>query len=173
MLDPTLLIIRGLLGIVIGVLAFLWPGLTIVVLVAIFAFYAMFDGAVNLVMGLTGRRGKWWAVALEGLVGIGAGVITFFWPGITALALIFFIASWAIVTGLLEIAAAIRLRHEITGEWLLMLSGLLSIVFGVLAFAFPGAGAVGIAWIFGFYALTSGIVLVSLGVRLRSRPVEV
>jgi uncharacterized membrane protein HdeD (DUF308 family) len=173
MLDPTFLIIRGLLGIVIGVLAFAWPGLTIIALVGIFALYAFIDGAANLVMGLAGRRGKWWAVALEGLVGIAAGVVTFFWPGITALALIFFIASWAIVTGLLEIVAAIRLRHEISGEWLLMLSGLLSIAFGVLTFASPGAGAVGIAWILGFYAIASGIVLVSLGVRLRSRLVEV
>jgi uncharacterized membrane protein HdeD (DUF308 family) len=169
MIEPTFLILRGVIGIVAGVLAFVWPGLTIAVLVGIFALYALIDGVMNLAMGLSARRGRSWALVIQGLFGIAAGVMTFLWPAITALALILFIGAWAIVTGAFEIVAAIRLRREITGEWLLMLSGVLSIVFGVLVFAFPGAGAVGIAWVLGAYAMASGIVLVSLGIRLRTR----
>jgi uncharacterized membrane protein HdeD (DUF308 family) len=95
-------------------------------------------------------------------------VLTFLWPAMTALALIFFIGAWAVVTGIIEVAAAIKLRKEISGEWLLALSGLLSIAFGVLVLAFPFAGAVGISWVLGSYAMMGGIILIALGVRLRS-----
>ena len=170
MLGSTFLIIRGVVGIVVGVLAFLWPGLTIAVLVGIFALYALIDGVTNLILGMarSSRYGRSWALIVEGLVGIAAGVLTFFWPGITALALVWFIAAWAVVTGVFEIAAAIRLRRVLTGEWLLMVSGLLSIVFGGLVFAFPAAGAVGIAWVLGAYAAATGAILIVLGIRLRS-----
>ena len=100
--------------------------------------------------------------------GIAAGVMTFLWPVVTAFVLVIFIGAWAIVTGLFEIVAAIRLRKVITGEWLLALSGVLSVAFGVLVFAFPGAGAVGIAWILGIYTAAAGMVLVALGIRMRS-----
>jgi uncharacterized membrane protein HdeD (DUF308 family) len=171
MLNPSILILRGIIGIVVGVLAFAWPGVTIALLVAIFALYAFIDGITNLVLGLTRtpRHSRSWFLVLEGIVGIAIGVMTFMWPGITALALVFFIAAWAVVTGVFEIAAAIRLRRVITGEWLLVLSGILSLVFGVLVFAFPGAGAVGIAWVLGAYAMATGVVLVVLGARLRTR----
>jgi len=121
-------------------------------------------------LGLTKTRthGRSWATALQGVVGIAAGVLTFMWPGVTALALVIFIGAWAIVTGIFEIAAAIRLRKVIRGEWLLALSGILSVIFGVLVFAFPGAGAVGIAWILGAYSAAAGIILIALGIRLRS-----
>jgi len=170
MLGSSYLIIRGIVGIVVGILAFLWPGLTIAVLVGIFALYAFIDGVANLILGLTHspRHGRSWALVLEGIVGIAVGVVTFLWPGITALALVWFIAAWAIITGVFEIAAAIRLRRVIAGEWLLALSGVLSLIFGVLVFAFPAAGAVSIAWLFGAYAAATGVILVVLGVRLRS-----
>jgi uncharacterized membrane protein HdeD (DUF308 family) len=100
---------------------------------------------------------------------VAAGVVTFLWPGITALLLIWFIAAWGIVTGILEIAAAIRLRRVISGEWMLALTGILSIVFGILVFAFPRAGAIGISWILGAYAGAAGLLLIALGIRLRSR----
>jgi uncharacterized membrane protein HdeD (DUF308 family) len=175
MVGSTFLIVRGLFGIVIGVLSFLWPGLTIAVLVGLFAAFAFIDGLTNVIQGLTGSTGheRTWVVVLQGLFGIAAGVMTFLWPGITALVLVMFIASWAIVTGVLEIVAAIRLRREIHGEWLLMLSGVLSIGFGVLVFAYPAAGAVSIAWILGAYAVASGAVLVALGISLRSRRIAV
>jgi uncharacterized membrane protein HdeD (DUF308 family) len=107
---------------------------------------------------------------LQGIVGIAAGVLTFIWPGVTALVLILFIGAWAIVTGALEIAAAIRLRRVIHGEWLLGFSGLVSIIFGILVLAFPAAGAVGISWILGAYTAAAGFILIALGIRLRTAP---
>jgi uncharacterized membrane protein HdeD (DUF308 family) len=166
----TLLLIRGIVGVVIGIVAFLLPGVTIAALVVIFGIYAFIDGATNLMWGITRRaaQGRAWVHALQGVVGIAAGVLTFIWPGVTALALIMFIGAWAIVTGAIEVAAAIKLRKEISGEWLLALSGLLSIAFGLLVLTFPFAGAVSISWVLGSYAMIGGVVLIALGVRLRS-----
>jgi uncharacterized membrane protein HdeD (DUF308 family) len=165
----SLLIIRGIVGVVIAIVAFAWPGVTIAALVVIFGAYALIDGVMNVMLGVTrSAGGRSWMHALQGVVGIGAGLLTFIWPGVTALVLIFFIASWAIVTGVIEVAAAIKLRKEITGEWLLALSGLLSIAFGALVFAFPFAGAVGISWVLGTYAMVGGVLLIALGVKLRS-----
>jgi uncharacterized membrane protein HdeD (DUF308 family) len=174
-MQGSFLIIRGIVGIVMGLLAFLWPGVTIAVLVGIFALYAFIDGVTNLILGImpSTRQGRSWPLLLEGLVGIAAGILTIAWPGVTALALIWFIAAWAIVTGVFEIAAAIRLRRVVTGEWLLVLSGVLSVIFGVFVFAFPAAGALGIAWGLGAYAAATGVVLVALGIRLRSHVVVV
>lgn len=170
-MDPSsLLLIRGIVGVAIGMLAILWPAITIAVLVGIFAVYALIDGIMNLIIGLdrSAVQGRSWAHIVQGILGIVAAVLTFVWPGITALVLVLFIGSWAILTGVLEIVAAIRLRKVITGEWLLALSGLLSVAFGVLVLAFPGAGAIGIAFILGAYAAAAGVVLIALGVRLRT-----
>jgi uncharacterized membrane protein HdeD (DUF308 family) len=166
----SLLIIRGLVGVAIGILAVSWPGITIAVLVGVFGLYAILDGLTNLVLGLRRTRGqdRSWAHAVQGVIGIAAGVLTFLWPGVTALALVLFIGAWAIMTGVFEIIAAIRLRRYISGEWLLALSGVMSLAFGVLVFAFPGAGAVSIAWLLGIYAAAGGLVLIMLGLRLRS-----
>jgi uncharacterized membrane protein HdeD (DUF308 family) len=164
------LIVRGVASFVVGVLAFLWPGITLVVLVGMFAAYALVDGFANLFMGLshTPGQGRSWALVAQGVLGIAAGVLTLVWPGGTAIALIFFIGAWAIVTGVFEVAAAIQLRRVIQGEWLLALSGLLSILFGFVMFAFPGAGALAIAWMLGAYTAAAGVVLIALGLRLRS-----
>jgi uncharacterized membrane protein HdeD (DUF308 family) len=169
------LIVRGVISFVVGILAFLWPGITIAVLVGIFAAYAIIDGVTNLFMGFShtpGQGGSWVQVA-QGVLGIAAGVLTLIWPGLTALALIFFIGAWAVVTGAFEVAAAIRLRKVIEGEWLLALSGALSVLFGLVIFAFPGAGALAIAWMLGAYTAAAGVVLIALGIRLRTvdRPV--
>jgi uncharacterized membrane protein HdeD (DUF308 family) len=166
----SLLIVRGIVGLLIGLLAVAWPGITLAVLVGIFAVYAMLDGVTNLVLGLTRTptHGRSSAQAVQGVVGIAAGVLTFMWPIVTAFALVLFIGAWAVVTGIFEIAAAIRLRRTITGEWLLALSGVMSVLFGVLVLVFPGAGAVGIAWVLGVYAAAAGLVLITLGIRLRS-----
>ena len=174
-MDPSsLLLIRGLVGVAIGILAVAWPGLTIAVLVSVFGLYAILDGITNLVLGLTRShgQGRSWAHAFQGVVGILAGGLTFLWPGVTALALVFFIGAWAIVTGTFEIIAAIRLRRYIKGEWLLALSGAMSLLFGVLVLAFPGVGAVSIAWLLGIYAAVAGLVLITLGLRLRSAMVH-
>jgi uncharacterized membrane protein HdeD (DUF308 family) len=165
------LIIRGIVGLIIGLVSFTWPGLTIAVLVAIFGLFALIDGFTNIVLGLTHtpEHGRSWAHLLQGLVGVAAGIVTFVWPGITTLALIWVIAAWAIITGVLEIIAAVRLRRIVPGEWMLALAGILSLIFGFLVFAYPTAGAVGIAWVLGVYAGLAGIVLIVLGIRLRSR----
>jgi len=166
----TFLLVRGIVGIVIGVVAFAWPGVTIAALVVIFGVYALIDGITNLILGVTrtSTHGRSWAHALQGLVGIAAGVLTFIWPVVTAFALVVFIGAWAMVTGIFEVVAAIRLRKVIEGEWMLALSGVMSLVFGFLVFAFPGAAAVGISWALGAYAAVAGVVLIVLGVRLRS-----
>ena len=167
----SFMLIRGIASIVIGILAIAWPGMTIAVLVGIFGVYAIVDGITNLFIGFSRARAddRSWAHVAQGLVGIGAGVLAFVWPGVTALALVFFIAAWAVVTGVFEIVAAIRLRKVIKGEWLLALSGALSVAFGLFVFAFPGAGAVGIAFVLGTYAVAAGLILVMLGLRIRSR----
>jgi uncharacterized membrane protein HdeD (DUF308 family) len=162
-------LVRGALAILFGLGAFFWPAITLAALVVLFGAFAFADGFMTLVAAIQGRAAipHWWLYLLEGLAGIGAGVLTFFWPGITAVVLLAFIAAWAIVTGVLEIAAAIRLRKEIEGEWALALSGALSIGFGLILMARPGAGALAVVWLIGAYAVAFGIVMVLLSFRLR------
>jgi uncharacterized membrane protein HdeD (DUF308 family) len=161
---------RGLLAVFFGILALLWPGLTLAALVFLFGAYALVDGVFALVVGV---RSKWWSVALMGVLGVVAGIVTFLFPGLTALSLLYLIAAWAIVRGVFEIVAAIRLRREITNEWLLILSGIASIAFGVLLFLFPGAGALSVVWVIGAFALWLGILLLFLAFRLKKLPERV
>ncbi len=165
-----LVLLRGIAAVVFGLTAFLWPGLTFVVLVLAFGAYVLIDGVFTLISGLMriGNSSRWWVFVLEGLVSIGVGILTFVWPGVTGLALLYLIAAWAIVTGGLEVAAAIRLRREIDNEWLLGLSGVASIVLGVLLVFQPAAGSVAVIWMIGAYALIFGILLIALSFRLRS-----
>ena len=168
----TVLLIRGIVGIAAGTLAMFWPGLTLAFLVALFGVYAFIDGITNVAIGLTRTPGhdRSAATLIQGLVGVAAGVLAFMWPNITLLALLFWIAAWGVVTGVFELVAAVRLRRLIEGEWLLAFSGTLSIALGVLLFARPAIGALGLAWALGAYAVATGIVLVGLGIRLRTMP---
>jgi uncharacterized membrane protein HdeD (DUF308 family) len=161
-------------GIVFGILAFVVPVVTLAALVLLFGAYALVDGIFNIVAAATGGRGArpWWALLLAGLAGIGAGLVTFFMPGLTALALAYLIGIWAIATGVLEIVAAVRLRKEIRNEWLLGLSGALAVAFGALLLFAPGAGALAMVLWIGAYALVYGALLVFLGFRLRGRRPE-
>jgi uncharacterized membrane protein HdeD (DUF308 family) len=127
------------------------------------------DGISAVTASVTHRaeHDRWWVLLLEGLVGIAAGILTFFYPGVTALVLIYFIAAWAILTGILEIVAAVRLRREIKGEWLLVFGGVLSVLFGIVAMIFPSVGAVAVVWIIAFYAIVFGALLITLGLRVQ------
>ena len=164
--------LRGVFAIIFGVLALIWPGLTLFVLIAMFGAYALVDGIFAVIAGIAsyGRNERWWAVLLEGVAGIILGVMTFLWPGTTALVLVYFIAAWALITGVFEIAAAIRLRKEIEGEWMMVLSGILSIIFGLFLVVAPGAGALGLTLVIGAYAIVFGILLLILAFRLRKLP---
>jgi uncharacterized membrane protein HdeD (DUF308 family) len=145
------------------------PQASLAALVLLFGVYALVDGALAVATAIAAPGGseQRWLVALWGLVGIGAGVITFLAPDVTALALLFYIAIWAVATGVLQIAAAIRLRREIEGEWILGLAGLASVVFGVVLVAKPGAGALAVLWIIATYAVVFGILLVILAFKAR------
>ena len=132
--------LRGVFAIVFGVLAFLWPAIALTTLVLLFGIYALADGIFAVYTAVTHKIGaqRWWML-FAGIAGIVAGVLTFTWPGITALTLLYLIAAWAIVTGIFEILAAIELRKELSHEWLLILSGIVSVAFGILVTANPGA----------------------------------
>ncbi|MCX6047254.1 MAG: HdeD family acid-resistance protein [Chloroflexi bacterium] len=160
-----LLAIRGIAAILFGIGAFLWPGLTLSVLILLVGAYALVDGLFALIAGVGARR---WLMALEGLAGIILGVLTFVWPGITAFALLYFITTWSIITGIFEIAAAVQLRKAIDNEWMLILSGILSLLFGVILIVYPSTGALSLIWLIGAYAVLFGIVTLGLAFRLRS-----
>jgi len=164
-----LLLVRGLVAIVFGVLTWFQPGISLAALVLLFGAYSMADGILALWTAIAGRKDHehWWVLLLEGLLGVGIGVLTFIAPNVTALALLFYIAIWAIATGVLEIVAAIRLRKEIQGECLLILAGLASVVFGILLMAQPGAGALALLWLIASYAIVFGVVLVILAFKAR------
>src|SRR5215510_16341934 len=143
------LVLRGIAAIAFGILAFVWPHITLAALVFLWGAYALVDGVVAIIGGIKSHteNRRWWVLLIEGILSFAAGVFAFFAPGLTALALLFLIAAWAIVTGGFEIGAAIQLRKYIKGEWLLALAGVASVVFGVLLFLNPGAGALAVVWL--------------------------
>jgi len=163
-----LVVLRGVFAVLFALAAFFWPALSWLVLVTIFGIYAIVDGIVAVASGLSRtKQARWWAFLLEGLVSIAVGVAALIWPGLASFAIIILIANWAILTGIFEIVAAIRLRHEISNEWLLVFGGVLSIALGILLFIQPAAAMIAITWTLGAYALFFGVLLISLGIRLR------
>ena len=167
------LALRGVLAVLFGLFAFLVPGITLLSLVLLFGAYVLLDGIFDLVAA-TRSPSHHWALVLEGIVGIIAGILTFLWPGISAMVLLYLIAFWAIFTGVLEIIAGIRLRQVLTDEIWLILMGVLSLLFGLFILIFPSAGALAVVYWIGAYALLFGIMLLALAFRLRSfRHVEV
>lgn len=163
------LALRGVLAILFGIMAIVWPGLTLATLILLFGAYALVDGVFAVVNGISsyGERKRWWVTVLEGLAGIVVGIVTFLWPDLTALTLLTIIGVWAIFTGVMEIVGAIQLRKVIEGEWLYILSGIASVIFGVLVILFPGAGALSLTWLIGLYALIFGVMFIILAFRLR------
>jgi uncharacterized membrane protein HdeD (DUF308 family) len=163
------LALRGVAAILFGAVAFLAPGFTLVWLVLLFGAYALLDGVLAIVAGIRAaeRHERWWPFALEGLANLAVGVITFIMPAATAFVLVWFVAVWAILTGGLRISAAIRLRKEIRGEWLLIVNGALSVLLGLFIIVRPIAGLVSLVWFVGAYATVYGIILLALALRLR------
>lgn len=164
------LVLRGLAAIAFGVLAFVWPHITLTALVFLWGAYALVDGAFAIAAGVKshGDNKRWWVLLLEGILGVAAGLVAFLVPGITALALLILIAAWAMVTGAFEIAAAIQLRKHIKGEWLLALAGVASVLFALALLFNPAAGALALVWLIGAYSIVFGVLLIVLGVRLHS-----
>src|SRR5262245_8566155 len=162
--------LRGAVAIVFGLLALFYPGVTLATLIMLFGAYALIDGIFMVVSAIANRKGepRWGTLLLGGLLGIAAGVVTWTWPGLTAAVLLAVIAAWAILMGVFEVAAAIRLRKQIEGEWALIFAGILSVAFGIFIVMRPRTGALAIVLWIGIYALISGIALLSLGFRLRN-----
>ncbi len=163
------LVLRGTIGVLIGLMAIVWPGITFAALVLLFGAYALLDGVISLTGAWRASQAhdRWGSLVFEGIAGILAAALVLFLPAITALALVYVIAAWACVTGIFEIVTAVRLRKHIAGEWLLALGGIASVIFGILLFAAPIAGALVLALWVGFYCLFFGALLLALGLRLR------
>jgi uncharacterized membrane protein HdeD (DUF308 family) len=164
-----MLLLRGIAAIAFGILVWLLPGISLAVLVLLFGAYALIDGILGVWVAIAGRKEHedWWVLFLAGLFGIVVGVITFIAPSLTAIALMFYIAIWAIATGVLEIVASIRLRKEIQGEWRLILGGLASVVFGVLLMAHPANGALVLLWLIAVFAIVFGVLQIVLAFKAR------
>lgn len=167
-----LLLLRGIAAIAFGVLAILWPAITLISLTLLWGVYTLVDGVLAIWAAISGRAGaamgapRWW-LAISGVVSILAGLAAFFWPGMTAVILVLFIGVWAVIIGVLTIWGAIQARKEIEGEWVLGLFGLLSIAFGLLLFFQPGAGALSLIWTIAGYSIVTGVLLIMLSFRVR------
>jgi uncharacterized membrane protein HdeD (DUF308 family) len=165
-------VLRGIAAIVFGVMAFAYPGLTLAVLVIFFGAWVLVDGIFRVVGAIAGRASDpdWGFHLIIGIAGIVIGLLTFHAPRITALALLIYIAAWALMIGASEIALAIKLRKEIKGEWFLILMGLASIIFAVLLLWNPVAGAAAVIWLIAWYAVVLGVLCIFFGFKLRSLP---
>lgn len=163
-------LLRGICAVIFGIVAFAWPGITLSALVLVFGIYAIADGVIAMAVGLSGDAigARWGQMVLLGILSVIAGLLTFVWPNITAVALLAVIAAWAIVRGIVEIYAAIKLRPVIEHDWLLILSGICSILFGALVFARPRAGALALLWVIGAYAIVYGVILIAFSFELHS-----
>lgn len=163
------LLLRGILAIVFGIMAFTWPGLTLYTLVILYAAYAAADGVLSLAAAIRGGGfvPRWWLV-LVGLIALAAAVAIFLYPGMSALILLIFVGWWAILRGIFEIVGAIQIRKEIDNEWWLVLGGLVSIAFGVFVLVRPGAGALAIIWLIAAYAIAAGLLYLAFAFRLKA-----
>ena len=163
-------LLRGLFWILFGIVLFARPGISLLSLTLALGVILFIDGVINVVNAISGRKehDDWWVLLLVGLAGIGIGLLTFYNPEATALAVVLYVAIWAIATGLLEIVAAVRLRKQIEGEFWLALAGIASVAFGVLLAARPGVGALTILWLIGVYAIAFGVILLLLAFKVRS-----
>jgi len=163
-------LLRGLIWMLFGIVTFMLPGPTLKVFTLLFGVFALADGFANIATAIGGRKVNedWWMLLLLGLAGVGVAALTFTHPDVTALVVLFWIAAWAIITGLLEVAVGIWLRKEIQGEFWLILAGLASIAFGAFLFARPAAGLISVIWVIAGYAFIFGLMLAIFAFRARS-----
>ena len=166
--------LRGAVAILFGVLAIALPGVTLGVLILLWGVYAIADGIFAIVSGVRAarRNERWGVLIVEGIFDIIAGVIAVFMPAAAAFAFAYLFAIWAVITGIIEVAAAVRLRREMEGEWLLGLTGVLSILLGLYVAVFPGLGLLGLVWTVGIYAIVFGIAMIVLSLRLRRHGID-
>src|SRR5450432_984594 len=157
-----LLAVRGLLSIILGLIVLFLPGIALLALVYVFAAYMLIDGIMAVVTSIRerGMLNRWGWILFEGVLGIVAGLIAFFYPGITALILLYLVAAWAIITGIMEIVTAFIIRDMVSWEWLLALAGVVSVLFGIILFIHPGAGLLSILWLVGVYSIIFGITFI-------------
>jgi len=163
------LVLRGVFALAFGMLALVWPDLTLLLLVSMYVAYTLLVGGVSVVGAVKARHidPKWWQLLLLGIVSIAAGVVALLFPALTALALVLLMGANALITGALDVAIAIRLRKVLKGHWVLALAGIASMVFGVLVFLFPDAGALALVWLISLYAVVTGVLLLSIGIGIR------
>jgi uncharacterized membrane protein HdeD (DUF308 family) len=164
------MVLRGIAAVLFGLAALLWPGMTLLVLLVIFALYALVDGLFAIVAGIRDTGGRRWLLLAEGVLGLLAGLVVLFWPGETALVLVYVISAWAILTGLLKVIMAISFRRQVENWWLMGLGGALSVLFGGILGFLPGAGLLTLVWLVGIYALILGLALIVLGFLDRATP---
>lgn len=164
------LTLRGILAIVLGLASFFWPVATLMVLLVAFGVYAIADGVVSLIWSVSRKQGFSVGAFLIGLAGIVAGIIAFAWPAVTAMALMYIIAMWAIIRGFFEFVASIEFRELFRSSWLIALSGAVSVIFGTVMIVWPEAGVLAMLWLIGSYAIIYGVLAIALGVQLRSTP---
>lgn len=168
MSHPGGMIWRGIIALAFGLVAIIWPGITLNMLVILFAIFAIIDGASSVITAIvTGRKSdRWWSLVLEGIVGLVVGAIMLVWPDITLLVFIYLIAIWAIVTGLFEFAISFSLKEVKSARWFMLVAGIVSLILGILIFFYPKASLVVIAWLIGIYAIVFGIILLAVGIQL-------
>ncbi len=166
-----LMILRGILAIIFGLIALVFPGIALLAIIYVFAAYALVDGITAAVVAIQTRNSssRWWVLLLEGLVGVVIGILVFVWPGETALVLLYLVAIWAVITGIMELSGAFVIPGAARLHWGLAIAGILSIIFGVILFIHPGAGLLAILWLVGIYAIIFGIFLIVHAIQVRSR----
>jgi len=160
-------LLRGAIAVLFGIVAILWPDVTVTALVILFGAYVLVDGVLEIFHGATSRHDRWWADILIGLAGILVGIWAMLFPDLTAIGLMYFIAAWWLFTGAMQVVFAIRLREVLRNEWMLILSGLLSVILGIVFLLFPGEGAISLVWVIGLFAILFGAMLIALAFRLR------
>jgi uncharacterized membrane protein HdeD (DUF308 family) len=170
----SVLLIRGICNVLFALLAFIQPGLTLIALVLLWGIYAVLDGAMSLTTGIAARRGggHYWSLVVSGACGLIAGVVACIWPGVTLLVLLAIIATWAVLRGVLEIGAALTLRHILPRAWLLAASGAASVFFGALLALRPAVALVTLVYLVGTAALVFGILAIALALHLRRFAIE-